>query len=182
TTGMIGWILTFTGRDPTIVNGAVMKNFVTPALPFAGARLGAGAAFVSEVDESDGSIAGYTAKIAVVNNISLDHKSLEELRGLFAGFLARGESAVLNLDNDETATLAAGLPAGKALTYSLADKAAHLVAEAIAPAPDGIACRIGERGAGAAVPLRLLVPGRHNIANALAALAAARLCGVPLAE
>src|SRR6185437_12790281 len=115
-------------------------------------------------DESDGSIAGYTAKIAVVNNISLDHKSMEELRRLFAGFVERGESAVLNLDNDETAALAAVLPAGKALTYSLCEKTADLFAEAIAPAPDGIACRIGERGAARSVPLHLLVPGRHNVA------------------
>jgi UDP-N-acetylmuramate--alanine ligase len=44
--------------------------------------------FVSEVDESDGSIALYRPQIAVLNNVSLDHKSLEELRELFGDFLA----------------------------------------------------------------------------------------------
>ena len=48
-TGMIGWILHATGRDPTVMNGAVMKNFASPDTPFAGALVGAGDAFVSEV-------------------------------------------------------------------------------------------------------------------------------------
>ncbi|MEP6870087.1 MAG: Mur ligase domain-containing protein, partial [Novosphingobium sp.] len=82
-TGMTGWILTETGRDPTIMNGAVMKNFVSPDAPFASARVGAGNVFVSEVDESDGSIALYRPSVAVLGNVSLDHKSLEELRDLF---------------------------------------------------------------------------------------------------
>ena len=40
TTGMIGWILHDAGRDPTVMNGAVMKNFVTPDAPFASALVG----------------------------------------------------------------------------------------------------------------------------------------------
>src|SRR3990167_9286395 len=76
-TGMIGWILTAAGWDPTIMNGAVMKNFVAADAPFASARVGSGGIFVSEVDESDGSIALYDPSIAVLNNVSLDHKSLE---------------------------------------------------------------------------------------------------------
>src|SRR6185503_1918367 len=76
TVGMIGWILHRAGKSPTIMNGADMKNFVS-------AGVGDGDIFVSEVDESDGSIAFFEPRIAVVNNISLDHKSLEELRTLF---------------------------------------------------------------------------------------------------
>ncbi|MCB2045015.1 MAG: UDP-N-acetylmuramate--alanine ligase, partial [Novosphingobium sp.] len=48
-TGMLGWIMHQAGRDPTIMNGAVMKNFVAPGTPFASARVGAGDVFVSEV-------------------------------------------------------------------------------------------------------------------------------------
>src|SRR6267154_1025342 len=50
TVGMIGWILHRAGRNPTIMNGADMKNFVTTDSPFASARIGEGEAFVSEVD------------------------------------------------------------------------------------------------------------------------------------
>jgi UDP-N-acetylmuramate--alanine ligase len=53
-TGMIGWILHACHRQPTVMNGAVMKNFVTPSAPFASAVVGDPELFVSEVDESDG--------------------------------------------------------------------------------------------------------------------------------
>jgi UDP-N-acetylmuramate--alanine ligase len=91
-TGMLGWILTACGRDPTIMNGAVMKNFVADDTPFASARVGQGDVFVSEVDESDGSIALFTPEVAVLNNVSLDHKSLEELRQLFGDFAKKAKS------------------------------------------------------------------------------------------
>ncbi len=88
-TGMIGWILHACHRQPTVMNGAVMKNFVTPSAPFASALVGDPELFVSEVDESDGSISLYKPEIAVLTNISLDHKEMDELRGLFASFLLR---------------------------------------------------------------------------------------------
>ena len=105
TVGMIGWILHRAGKSPTIMNGADMKNFVDAGSPFASARIGDGEIFVSEVDESDGSIAFFAPRVAVVNNISLDHKSLDELRTLFRGFIAKAQTVVLNLDNAETAAL-----------------------------------------------------------------------------
>ena len=61
TVGMIGWMLHRAGKHPTIMNGADMNNFVAPEQPFASARIGDGEAFVSEVDESDGSIAFFAA-------------------------------------------------------------------------------------------------------------------------
>src|SRR3954466_1399180 len=109
-TGMIAWILHQAGRDPTVMNGAVMKNFVTPDAPFASALAGRGDVFVSEVDESDGSIALYEPTVAVLNNVSLDHKSLEELRMLFRDFALKAKRVVVNLDDEETRLLAQGLP------------------------------------------------------------------------
>jgi UDP-N-acetylmuramate--alanine ligase len=182
TTGMIGWILHHAGRDPTVMNGAVMKNFVAPDTPFASAVLGRSEFFVSEVDESDGSIALYRPQIAVLTNMALDHKSLDELRVLFRDFADTAETVVLNLDNDETAAMAADLPPGKAITFSLTDRAADLRGSGLVPAPDGIAFEVTERASGATVPLRLRVPGAHNAENALAALGAARAAGVPLPE
>src|SRR5436190_1401660 len=93
TTGMIAFIAKRTGLDPTVINGAEMKDFSASAL------VGGGALFVAEVDESDGSIARYDPTVAVVGNIALDHKSMEELRSLFAGFAGRARHVVLNLDN-----------------------------------------------------------------------------------
>ncbi|WP_237478519.1 glutamate ligase domain-containing protein [Lichenibacterium dinghuense] len=185
TTGMIGLILHRAGLDPTVMNGAEMKDFAGPDGAAPSAVVGAGEAFVSEVDESDGSIRLYAPSVAVVNNMSLDHKPMDELRPLFLGFVARAERAVLNLDNDETAALAR--EAGeRAFTYSLRDPAADLRAEAPRFRPDGVdfavtlAARAGRPAATASVSLA--VPGLHNVSNALAALAAALACGVPLGE
>src|SRR5882672_4607971 len=182
TVGMIGWILHRADKSPTIMNGADMTNFVAVGSPFASARIGTGEAFVSEVDESDGSIAFFEPRIAVVNNISLDHKSMDELRSLFRGFGVKAETVVLNLDNPETAALVPDLKPGQAMTYSLTDARADLVASSPVPAPAGIAFHVTARGSDAAVEVKLQVPGLHNVANALAALCAARACGVVLKD
>src|SRR6516225_9361772 len=97
TTGMLGWILHRAGKNPTIMNGADMKNFVGVGSPFASARIGEGELFISELDESDGSLTLFEPRVAIVNNISLDHKSLRELRTLFRGFFAKAQTVVLNL-------------------------------------------------------------------------------------
>ncbi len=179
-TGMIGWILHATGRDPTVMNGAVMKNFASADAPFASALVGQGEAFVSEVDESDGSIALYWPKIAVLNNASLDHKSLDELRSLFGDFIARAGTTVINLDNGEGAALAMAIPPERRLTFSIGQEA-DLVALGLVQRPFGVDFSLSERGA-APVAVSLKVPGRHNVSNALAAIGAARAAGVPLAE
>src|SRR6185295_15570708 len=182
TVGMIGWILHRAGQRPTVMNGAIMNNFVALDSPFASARIGDGRTFVSEVDESDGSIAFFTPRVAVVNNISLDHKSLDELRKLFRDFVANAEKVVLNLDNAETAALLPDLQPGRAMTYSLIAAQADLVASLPAPSPGGIAFAVTARESGETLEVKLNVPGRHNIANALAALCVARICGVALAD
>ena len=182
-TGMVAWILDQAGRAPTVVNGAVMKNFASAAQPFASALIGGPDLFVAEVDESDGSIARYDPTVAVVSNISLDHKSMEELRDLFRGFVGRAQTAVLNLDNPETAALAQelaqSLPAGKAITFALGEEEADLSAHDLQPLPTGMTFELRVRGE-AARAARLNVPGAHNVANALAALAAVRALGVDM--
>ena len=181
TTGMIAWMLYRAGRDPTVMNGAVMNNFVTPDALFASALVGRGDAFVSEVDESDGSIASYEPTIAVVNNIALDHKSMDELRALFAGFVGKAEIAVLNLDNEETATLVMKTKV-RTRTYSLRSGLADLHCSAIRLAPDGVSFDVLEKDTRNTATVDLAVPGEHNVANALAALSAARAYGLSLKD
>jgi UDP-N-acetylmuramate--alanine ligase len=181
TTGMIAWLLYRAGRDPTVMNGAVMKNFVTPDALFASALVGKDDAFVSEVDESDGSIARYEPTIAVVNNIALDHKSMDELRELFTGFVNRSEIAVLNLDNDETAALVMKAKV-RTRTFSLRSGLADLHCSAIRLAPDSVSFDVLEKESRATATVDLAVPGEHNVANALAALSAARAYGLSLQE
>ncbi len=181
-TGMAGWIMAGTGRDPTIMNGAVMKNFVRPDAPFASARVGNSGAFVSEVDESDGSIALYRPKVAVLGNVSLDHKSLEELRQLFGDFLGCSDVSAINLDDAETAALAAR--AKSLVTFGIESEEAMIGVEpgSLVEDPASISATILDRRDGSSHPLHLKVPGRHNLANALAAIAATSAAGVPVAE
>jgi len=181
-TGMIGWILHATGRSPTVMNGAVMKNFVGDDALFASALVGDGDAFVSEVDESDGSIALYHPKVAVLNNISLDHKSLDELRHLFGDFAAKAEAVVINLDDPETRLLAAVLPSDQLVGYGFRDQEADLFGSGISEAPFAITFEASDRRTGASVPVALQIPGLHNAQNALAAIAAVLEVGVSLAE
>ena len=181
TTGMIAWLLYRAGRDPTVMNGAVMKNFVTPDALFASALVGKGDAFVAEVDESDGSITRYEPTIAVVNNIALDHKSMDELRALFTGFVNKAEIAVLNLDNEETAALVMATKV-RTRTYALRSGLADLHCSAIRLAPDGVSFDVLEKDTRATATVDLAVPGEHNISNALAALSAARAYGLSLQD
>jgi UDP-N-acetylmuramate--alanine ligase len=180
TTAMIGWIAAQAGLDPTIVNGAEMKNFARAGSPFAAAVVGKGDAFIAEVDESDGSIAHYAPRVAVVNNISLDHKTMDELRALFAGFAGRAQRVVLNLDNAETGALARGVDAARLATFSLADAAADFVAGPRTPTPGGVDFEVTARQSGRTARVALKTPGDHNAANALAAIAAADALGVDL--
>jgi len=179
-TGMIGWILHACHRQPTVMNGAVMKNFVTPSAPFASAIVGDPELFVSEVDESDGSIALYAPEIAVLTNISLDHKEMDELRALFAGFLASARKAVLNLDDPETRALAEGVRPEKIIGYGFDSPGASYMGKDLKLEPSGVTFALeaeGER-----YDVRLAVPGRHNASNALAAIAAARALGVRIED
>jgi UDP-N-acetylmuramate--alanine ligase len=207
-TGMIGWILHAMGRDPTVMNGAVMKNFAAPDAPFASALVGAnrkegGDAFVSEVDESDGSIARYVPRVAVLNNVSLDHKALDELRRLFADFAGKAEVVIANVGDAETAALVAGMAnVVRVAVEAEADlRAENLVPEPFAigfdlviatPSPFGrfapsSLSRWKREGAPEArkgegetrLRVQLAVPGRHNVANALAAIAAVVAAGIP---
>jgi len=181
-TGMIGWILHAVGRDPTVMNGAVMKNFASSQQPFASALVGRGPDFVSEVDESDGSIALYRPTVAVLNNVTLDHKSLDELRHLFGDFAGKAGAVVANLDDDEARLLAAALPPERMITFSLSRADAHLIGAGLRLEPFASDMQVTDRRTGETCAVRLQVPGRHNAENALAALAAALAVGVPLAK
>ncbi|WP_425228435.1 glutamate ligase domain-containing protein [Sphingomonas sp.] len=187
-TGMIAWMLHALGREPTVMNGAVMKNFATAEAPFASALVGRGEPwvsnmvedgrviariehddiYVSEVDESDGSIALYRPSIAVLNNVSADHKPLPELRRLFADFIAHDGWTVANADDAEAVTLVAARAPDLLLDYAI-DGDAGLVATALSAEPYAVSFELRDGG----MPvgrMRLQVPGRHNVANALAAL------------
>ncbi|KTE04608.1 UDP-N-acetylmuramate--alanine ligase [Sphingopyxis sp. H038] len=177
-TGMIGWILESAGRKPTVMNGAVMRNFSGDDRPFASALVGDAAIYVSEVDESDGSIALYRPDVAVVTNISLDHKSLEELHALFADFLLKARVAVVNIDDEESTPF---LSLDNHISFGFSEgEDTHIRGSDFEALADG--CRFAVHADGTAYRVRLRMPGRHNAANALAAIAATHAAGTTVAQ
>src|SRR3569833_1234386 len=159
-TGMIGWILHAAHRQPTVMNGAVMKNFVTPSAPFASALVGDPELFVSEVDESDGSISLYQPEVAVLTNISLDHKEMDELRSLFAAFVLRAKLAVLNLDDPETRALADVVPESNLVGYGFVSPVAAFLGKDLKLEAGGAS--FAREADGQRYDVQLRVPGRHN--------------------
>ncbi len=179
-TGMVGHILLEAGRTPTVMNGGQVVSFLEKGLS-GNALVGTGELFVAETDESDGSIALFMPDIAVLNNITLDHKPLDELRPLFAGFVSKTKSAaVINLDDPEAAELAHLNK--NTVTFAIEHPQARFCAENLSPQPTGMHFMLRDHESGEVAEVNLQVPGRHNVLNALAAIAACCAAGIPLSQ
>ncbi|MBV7260115.1 glutamate ligase domain-containing protein [Erythrobacter crassostreae] len=181
-TGMISWILSEVDHDPTVMNGAVMKNFADTDNPFASARVGNPRVFVSEVDESDGSIALYRPTIGVLLNVSLDHKSIEELRVLFGDYLASSGCAVINFDNAEARNLASR--ASQLVSFGIENGDSDITVDTATIDQGALEIRAAviDNRSGETVPLILPMPGMHNLSNALAAVAAVSAAGIEVGK
>ncbi len=182
-TGMIGTILADVEHDPTIMNGAVMKNFISEDNPFASARVGRPEIFVSEVDESDGSIALYQPTIGVLLNVSLDHKSLEELRGLFRDYLSVSGCGVVNFDNEEARLLgqASVTEHGRQMiSFGVENRDADITVKpgSIVEGAFNVSAVVIDNRALEECELTVPMPGLHNLSNALAAIGAACAAGI----
>ena len=178
---MIGWILHACHRQPTVMNGAVMKNFVTPSAPFASALVGDPELFVSEVDESDGSIALYRPEDRGADQHQPrpqgDGRASRPVRRPSCCARARRSSTSTI---PETRAIADVVPADKLHRLRLRQSRRRFHGQEPGAAPDGRAFALTSTASGHEV--RLDVPGRHNASNALAAIAATRALGVPLED
>ena len=171
TTGMIGHILKEADLDPSVINGGVMLNY-KDSLGMGNVIAGKGSFCVIEADESDGSIELYKPAVSIVTSISLDHKPVEELKVLFGDFVHRASvGAVLNADNPDTIALKD--KNSNVLSFSVMGAKADLKAENVQPVQNGVSFSLD------AEQVFLPVIGRHNVANALAAIAAAEMIGIP---
>jgi UDP-N-acetylmuramate--alanine ligase len=179
TTAMLTRILICAGLDPTALIGADVPELG------ANARAGAGPWVVAEVDESDGSLLRTTPWAALLTSLDVtDHRdfyaSSDQLAGTFEQFLQsvdEGGFIVACADHAAVRALAAGL-GRPVITYGFDETA---VVRASMRTILGHTTRAGilieGREAG---ELALQVPGRHNVANATGAIAAALQIGVPL--
>lgn len=168
TTAMIGYILDKAGKKPCMINGGLLKDYEQqPGIP--NIIYNQGEICVAEADESNGSIDLYNPYIAVVNNISADHKSLEELVALFQALANRTKQAVIINDDYE---LCRQIKTSNLVTFSLQNPAADFYATDIKALPNGTAYEFGGRR----FTLKLI--GAFNVANALAAIAVCQQLGV----
>lgn len=179
TTGMVAYALHRLGKNPTMMNGAVVKNFTNELNPFATYLKGDADLFVSEIDESDGSIALYNPRIAVINNIALDHKPLDELIPLFVTYAKKAEHVIIPYESPYIDHVKAEIDPRKILSFGL-HHSADIHATKINFGHDEISAEIVSGIEQASLSLKTI--GEHNVMNALAALAVLKSSGVPFIE
>ncbi len=174
-TGMIGTILLELGQDPTIVNGGIIRNLNSSI------RKGRDDLFIAEMDESDGSIAHYNPSVALLNNIALDHKSMEELEQLFGDYLSRtSDCVIVNFDQPRVKNLCEMRSRSRVVSYAIDDDMANLVASDLVHGRDGISFTLNAYGTNYRVELNVV--GRHNVENALAALSVVFALGLDIEQ
>jgi UDP-N-acetylmuramate--alanine ligase len=169
TTSMVALVLDRGGLDPTVVVGGRLGVLGS------GARLGKGDFMVAEADESDRSFLKLTPTIAVVTNIDREHldtyRDLADVQDAFVGFLNKVPfygACVLCLDDPAVQDILPRVER-RVISYGLSPQA-RVSARDVALGPTGasFAVSVDDRSLG---PITLPVPGAHNVANALAAVA-----------
>jgi UDP-N-acetylmuramate--alanine ligase len=182
TTSMIAALLDSGGVDPTVINGGIINRYGSNA------RLGKSDWWVIEADESDGSFLRLDGTIAVVTNIDPEHLehygSFDAVKDAFVEFVENVPFfglAVLCVDHPEVQSIIGRVRDRRIVTYGFS-ALADVRADNVAPVPGGsrfdalVLDRDGGRRAieGIVVP----IPGRHNVQNALAAIAVALELGM----
>ncbi len=180
TAAMCIWALRATGADPSFFLGGELVG-AGPDGEATNAGWGEGEWVVAEADESDASFLKLQPEIAVVTNLELDHhsrwSSLAELSEAFAAFSSPASALVTGAD-----VRLPGQETQRVVRFALEPGPgersldADLVATGIETEPGGGA-RFRASGPGIDAAVALTVPGRHNIANALAALGGLSLAG-----
>ncbi|MBT5860066.1 MAG: UDP-N-acetylmuramate--L-alanine ligase, partial [Alphaproteobacteria bacterium] len=183
TTSMIAAVLDAAQHDPTVINGGIINAYGTNA------RLGSGDWMVVEADESDGTFVRLPATIATVTNIDPEHLDFygdfESLRAAFQTFIENIPfygAAILCVDHAEVQAMVGQISDRKVVTYGLSAQA-DVRAVNLRPAKLGtdFDVVITDRASGSSDTIdnvHLPMPGRHNVQNALAAVAVARELGI----
>ncbi len=186
TTSMVAALLDAGGLDPTVINGGIINSYGSNA------RLGAGEWMVVEADESDGSFLRLPPTFAIVTNIDpehLDHYGdFDTAREAFRSFIQKVPfygAAVLCLDHPEVQAMLPRVADRRIVTYGFAGQA-DVRGDRVEPVPGGNRFDVTLRTHGSdertLEGLILPMPGRHNVQNALAAIAVADQLGLSDAE
>lgn len=188
TTSLLAALLLETGQDPSVLVGGIAANLDGSF------RDGGGAHFVVEGDEYDTAFFDktpkflhYGARTAILTSVEFDHadiyRDLDHVKSAFREFVAslpESGALVANLDDEDVRDVVAGAPC-RVVGYGLERRpdAWHVALGEVGPEGQDLALTLP---GGAQVAARLPFPGRHNAANALAAIACAAELGIPADE
>ncbi|WP_268920652.1 UDP-N-acetylmuramate--L-alanine ligase [Sandarakinorhabdus rubra] len=182
TTSMVATLLDAGGLDPTVINGGIINSIGSNA------RLGASDWMVVEADESDGSFLRLTGTFGIVTNIDPEHLDhwgdFEAVKQGFERFVHAVPfygAAILCIDHPEVQALIPRVSDRRIITYGFAATADVRGAD-VTPVPGGnrfaVLVRLRDGQQRRIDDLVLPMPGRHNVQNALAAIAVALELGV----
>ncbi len=170
TSSLTAFLLLRGGLDPTIIIGGEVATWQ------GNARLGTSKYLVAEADESDGSFTKFYPQIGVVTNIELDHPdhyhSLDQVIGTFQQFGQNCQVLVSCWDCPNTKQYLNGQ-----VSYSLHDPNADYTVQNVVYSGTGTRAMLVERGQ-VLGEIQLSLLGKHNLSNALAAIAVARLLNI----
>lgn len=174
TSSMIGYLLLQAGLDPTIVVGGEVNAWE------GNARVGQSPYLVAEADESDGSLVKFAPAIGVITNIELDHPdhyaTLDDVIQIFKTFANQCKTLIGCIDNAEVQSLK------PTISYSLQPELqADYTVDQVNYHGEGTTAQVWERGALLGT-LNLKLLGRHNLSNALAAVAVGRLLNLEFSQ
>ena len=181
TTSMIAALLDSGGVDPTVINGGIINRYGSNA------RLGKSDWWVIEADESDGSFLRLDGTIAVVTNIDPEHLehygSFDRVKDAFVEFIENVPFyglAVLCVDHPEVQNILGRIRDRRIVTYGFS-ALADVRADNVTPVPGGTrfdALVLDKDGERRTLSVLVPIPGRHNVQNALAAIAVALELGI----
>jgi UDP-N-acetylmuramate--alanine ligase len=180
TTSMLAVSLSELGLKPSYAIGGDLDA------PGSNALHGDGDIFVAEADESDRSFHTYAPEVAIVLNVELDHHanyaSMDEIYEsfeTFAGKIVPGGTLVVSADHEGARELTRRLAGSvKTVTYGEAEDADVRVTSIV---PQGLKSRVTVVLDGQELTFTVSVPGRHYALNAVAALTAGAVLGIPAA-
>jgi UDP-N-acetylmuramate--alanine ligase len=183
TTSMVAMVLERAGVDPTAVIGGRLSAFGSNA------RLGRGDYMVVEADESDRSFLKLSPAIALITNIDREHMesygSWDALQDAFVEFANKVPfygATIACVDDGPVRALVPRMTR-RVISYGFAGSDAHVTGHEMALEAFGSRCRVGSTIAGGDLgSLHLRVPGRHNLLNALGAVAVGLEVGIPFAR
>jgi UDP-N-acetylmuramate--L-alanine ligase len=155
-TAMIFEFLTACGKSPSLISGAPLRRLEKQGL-IGNAFSGGSDLLVVEADESDGTLTKYSPEVAVVLNISKDHKDVEETTRLFETLVSQSTWTATNADDPGLATLQTTVNFGRSTSASWRSDNEQLLPTSV---------KLFHNGTEYHLPL----PGNHNLENLRAAL------------